>query len=92
MTTMPMLKTSWNVTIDFEENPDSTIATATLTAPTGRELKGTGRARRNPGDRPVARIGEEVACARALSQLTHSLLDYAATEIEMNVRRGDPVP
>lgn len=86
-----MLTANWTVDVRFEEDPSHTIATATLRTPSGRELRGTGRARRNPTDRPVASIGEEIACARAMSQLTHALLDYSADEIEMNVRRGDPV-
>jgi Rv2632c-like len=83
--------TTWIVEISFEEDPDFTQATAVLSAPDGRQLRGLGQARRNPDDRAVARIGEEVAGARALSSLAHELLDYAATEIEKNVRRGDPV-
>ena len=38
----------------------------------------------------MPRIGEEVAGARALSNLAHELLEYAANEIESNVRGGDP--
>ncbi|MGH8791042.1 MAG: DUF1876 domain-containing protein [Stackebrandtia sp.] len=87
-----MMTARWSIDIQFQEDPDHTIATASARMPNGREIHGTGRARRNPADRPVARIGEEVACARALSQLTHAMLDYAADEIEVNVRRGDPVP
>ena len=88
---MPMMTSNWTVDIDFEENPDHTVATASMRTSSGTTLTGTGKARRNPVDRPVARIGEEIACARALSQLTHALLDYAAGDIEVNVRRGDPV-
>lgn len=86
-----MLTTSWAVEVQFDEDPNHTIAIASMNTPAGRKLSGTGRARRNPGDRPVARIGEEIACARALSQLTHALLDHSANEIEVNVHRGDPV-
>lgn len=87
-----MMTSQWTVDVRFEEDPEHTIAVATMRTPSGRELTGTGRARRNPSDRPVARIGEEVACARALSGLTRALLDYSADEIEVNVRRGDPAP
>jgi hypothetical protein len=38
----------------------------------------------------MTQIGEEVAGARALSNLAHELLEYAAGEIESNVRRNDP--
>lgn len=86
-----MMTAQWNVDVHFEEDPEHTIATATLHTPDGRRLRGTGRARRNPSDRPMARIGEEIACARALSHLTHELLDYSSEEIEANVHRGAPV-
>jgi hypothetical protein len=83
--------TKWTVELKFDEDEDYTQAVATLRGPDGRQLRGLGQSRRNPDDRPVMRIGEEVAAARALSSLAHELLDYAASEIEMNVRRGDPV-
>lgn len=81
----------WTVELNFAEDEDFTEAVATLRAPGGRELRGLGQSRRNPDDKPVIHIGEEVAGARALSSLAHELLDYAASEIEMNIRRGDPV-
>ena len=83
--------TKWTIELNFDEDEDYTQAVATLRGPNGRELRGLGQSRRNPDDKPVSRIGEEVAGARALSSLAHELLDYAASEIEMNVRRGDPV-
>ena len=83
--------TRWTVEMAFDEDPNHTIAVATLRMANGRELSGRGQSRRNPHDRPVATIGEEVAGARALSNLAHELLEYAASEIETNVRRGDPV-
>jgi Domain of unknown function (DUF1876) len=75
---------AWTIELRFEEDPDRTHAIAVLRTPAGRELRGHGQARRNPVDRPVARIGEEVAGARALSNLAHELLEYAAGEIESN--------
>ena len=80
----------WSVELKFDEDEDYTQAVATMRSPNGRELRGLGQSRRNPDDKPVAQIGEEVAGARALSSLAHDLLDYAASEIERNVRRGDP--
>jgi Domain of unknown function (DUF1876) len=79
----------WTIELRFQEDPNHTHAVAVLRTPAGRELRGHGQARRNPVDRPVARIGEEVAGARALSNLAHELLEYAAGEIESNVRRAD---
>lgn len=81
--------TSWHVELDFREDVDHTQATAVLRTPAGRELRGYGQARRNPADRPEPVIGEEVAGARALSNLAHELLEYAAREIEKNVHGQD---
>jgi Domain of unknown function (DUF1876) len=71
----------WTVTVDIEETEDETQAKAMLDA-AGRNLGGWGRARRNPTDPSVPRVGEELAVARALSDLAHRLLDEAAHEIE----------
>ena len=43
---------------------------------------GHGPARRNPDAREVTQIGEEIAAARALSDLAHQLLGDAAGQIE----------
>lgn len=86
-----MVATTWAIEMRFEEDNDHTRATAVLRTPNGGELRGHGHSWRNPVDRPVARIGEEVAGARALSSLAHELIEHAADEIESNVSRGDPV-
>ncbi|HEX6245337.1 MAG TPA: DUF1876 domain-containing protein [Polyangiales bacterium] len=83
--------TTWTVELSFLEDADYTQAIATLRLPGGRELRGLGQAKRNPEDRAVVAIGEEVAGSRALSALAHELLSYAADEIEKNVLRDDPV-
>jgi Rv2632c-like len=76
----------WNVTIAFTEDDEKTRADAVLEA--GQlELRGWGRARRNPVDPDVPAVGEEVAAARALSELAHHLLDQAAHTIETWERR-----
>jgi hypothetical protein len=87
--TAPAMPT-WHVEVSFDEDRDRTQATALLRTPGGRELHGRGHARRNPADRPAPVIGEEVAAARALSDLAHELLEYAAAAIEANVHRDDP--
>ena len=50
--------------------------------PGGDELAGHGLARRNPADREVARIGAQIAAARAFSDLAGRLLHAAATGVE----------
>lgn len=87
---MTTATTTWHVELSFTEDVNQTLAVAVLRAPGNRELRGHGQARRNPADRPAPPIGEEVAGARALSNLAHELLEYAAAEIEANVHGGDP--
>jgi hypothetical protein len=71
---------SWPVEISLREEDRETHAEARLTAGVG--LVGHGLARCNPDDRDVMQIGEEIAAARALSDLAHRLLSYAAGQIE----------
>jgi hypothetical protein len=74
-------RVTWNLEFVFDETDDETRAKASLEIE-GTTLTGWGRARRNPVDPRVPRIGEELAAARALSDLSHQLLDVAAVEIE----------
>jgi hypothetical protein len=75
------LEREWAVTIVFTEDEDRTRADVVLDV-AGRHYHGWGRARRAPTDPDIPRIGEEIAAARALSQLAHELLEAAAEEIE----------
>jgi hypothetical protein len=72
----------WNVVIDIDEYENRTRAVATLHSRGTERLEGVGLARLNPADRGVPEIGDELAAARALSDLSHRLLDAAATDIE----------
>jgi hypothetical protein len=65
----------------LEEDDAETEARALLRMG-NREIGGWGRARRNPQDPMRPRVGEELAIARALSELSHKLVDAAAVEIE----------
>jgi hypothetical protein len=79
-TELPASKT-WSVQIDIGEHEGTTRATAHLRTGDKTSLTGTGSARRNPADPNVPEIGDELATARALSQLAHALLDAAADDI-----------
>jgi hypothetical protein len=72
----------WQVSLSVAETDGQTRAEARLVLPGGDPLAGRGVARRNPADREVARIGAEIAAARALSDLAGQLLQAAATAIE----------
>ena len=78
-TTMKPL--SWTVEITFSEDEDKTRADAILTG-SSNGLEGWGRARRNRADPEMPAVGEEIAAARALSDLSHHLLEQAAHNIE----------
>jgi hypothetical protein len=78
---MDAVKT-WTVQVDIDEHEDRTRAVARLRTDGSQSLAGTGLARLNPADRNVPQIGDELAVARALSELSHLLLDVAARDIE----------
>lgn len=73
---------TWRIELTFDEDDIRTDATARLQLPDGAELQAQGHARRNPADPARPKIGEEIASARALSDLVHQLLEKAAGEIE----------
>lgn len=71
----------WTISITFTEDENKTRADAVLQGGPV-ELRGWGRARRNPSDPDMPAVGEEIAAARALSDLSHHLLDQASHVIE----------
>ena len=72
----------WPVSLSVAEADGQTQAEVRLVMPGGGELAGHGLARRNPADREVARIGAQIAAARAFSDLAGRLLHAAATGVE----------
>ena len=72
----------WSVTLDVSAREDSTEAEARPPVSGGTDLTGHGTARRNPADENVTKIGEELAVARALSDLAHRLLREATADVE----------
>jgi hypothetical protein len=78
------------VTVEVSLSEDSTHTEAKATLRIGDvELQADGIARRNPTDPNVPVVGEELATARALSDLSHRLLETAAKAIEDFT--GEPV-
>jgi hypothetical protein len=78
---MSVTKT-WKVEIFIGEQDKRTYAEARLMPGQEVTLTGTGVARLNPEDRDVPEIGDELAVARALSELAHRLLHAAVDDIE----------
>ncbi|MEU1296836.1 DUF1876 domain-containing protein [Streptomyces sp. NPDC005840] len=76
----------WTTRIYLTEDGDETRARAVLTTQDSwrddtPRLVGRGTARRNPVDRTVPEIGDELAAGRALEDLAIRLHDVAADDI-----------
>ena len=75
-----MQPVGWQIEVAFQEDDYRGRGSASIARRV--ELRARGTARRNPDDPAQPQIGEEIAAARALSDLVHQLLDKAATQIE----------
>jgi hypothetical protein len=67
--------------LHLSEDDTNTTAFATLDL-RGEHFEGLGKARRSPGDPLMPVIGEELAIARALHQLTGAVMDAAQQKID----------
>ncbi|WP_306322099.1 MULTISPECIES: dsRBD fold-containing protein [unclassified Streptomyces] len=87
-----MTTKEWTVRIHLVEDGDVTRARAELTVP-GSSMKvfGHGSARRNPVDRPVPEIGDELAVGRALEDLALHVHDVAVDDFVDLAGPVDPV-
>ena len=83
-----MKSRTWHVEIYLFEEAGHTRADAVLRTDAGTERRHSGVARRNPGDRNVPEIGDELAACRALSGLAHDLLEATVSDVQQN----DPSP
>lgn len=79
---MSVTKKRWTVEIQITEDDRQTNAEARLTIDDLEALLGHGNARRNPNDSNVPMIGDELAAARALSNLAHLVLETAVQKLE----------
>jgi hypothetical protein len=71
--------------LHLSEDETETMALAVLNL-RGDHFESVGRARRNPIDPPMPVIGEELAIARALQDLTGHVMEAARTKIEQFLR------
>ncbi|MDF2575406.1 MAG: hypothetical protein K0S05_2318 [Agromyces sp.] len=78
----------WSITVDIDEEENTTLAHASLRTPAGQDVTGVGKAERNPLDPSVPEIGDELAVARALRNLAERLLH--ATEKDITSVTGEP--
>ena len=70
----------WTVDIYIGERDGHTSAEARLHTLDDAQLVGIGHARLGPHDEDIPEIGDELAAARALSELGHRLLLTAAAD------------
>ncbi|GGN51829.1 hypothetical protein FHR83_008826 [Actinoplanes campanulatus] len=80
---------TWTVeiTIDEHEDEDRTRAVAVLRTKARPQVRGVGVAYRSFRDREVPEIGDELASARALTDLAYQLLNVPSADIEAMVHR-----
>lgn len=79
----------WTVTVDIDEHEGRTRARARLHTRDTDRLVGVGTAHLDPADHDVPEIGDEIAVARALSDLGTRLLQTAAEDVATVT--GEPV-
>jgi hypothetical protein len=73
----------WRVDVFVDEIDDRTThAEARLFTDDETHLVGRGQARRDPHDRAVPEVGDEIAAGRALLDLAHALLGAAEADVE----------
>ncbi|MCQ4044993.1 DUF1876 domain-containing protein [Streptantibioticus rubrisoli] len=82
-----MADKSLTIEIGITEVEQITQAEAHLRGIGTSELVGRGTARCNPGDENIPDIGDELATARALNDLTHQLMHTATLDIEAHTSR-----
>ncbi|HEX6423789.1 MAG TPA: dsRBD fold-containing protein [Acidimicrobiales bacterium] len=79
-------RTSLRVDVAITEDADHCDAVARVRV-RDRDFSGWGRARRHPADPQMPLVGEELAVARALSDLSHQLVGAAADSLESALGR-----
>jgi hypothetical protein len=74
----------WTVDIVLDEQPGQRTTRAEARLHTGDpiDVRGVGRSWRNPSDADLPEIGDELAVARALSDLADHLRAVAAGDVE----------
>lgn len=78
--------TTCQVDVMIEELDERTRAKARLSW-AGRKFVGIGLSRLDPADEPVARIGDELAIARALSDLANQLFALTSNDIQASTHQ-----
>jgi hypothetical protein len=82
----------WTIEIFIDEHDGKTRAKARLQTKGAKPITGVGLARCSPVDRDIPEIGDELATARALSDLSHKLFDATVDDIEAVTHRPAVIP
>ena len=76
------------IQVHLVERESETTADVTLSLESGVQVQGHGAAHRHPRDGDVPEIGDELATARALSELAHRLVEVASETISRREHRN----
>jgi hypothetical protein len=76
------------IQVHLVERESETTADVTLRMESGEQVQGHGVAHRHPRDGDVPEIGDELATARALSELSHRLVEVASETISRREHRS----
>jgi Domain of unknown function (DUF1876) len=79
-------KKTWHLDAVVDEHEKRTRAKVRLSWH-GNTLVGVGLARLDPADEPVAAIGDELALARALSDLACQLFELTVNDVEASTHK-----
>jgi Domain of unknown function (DUF1876) len=79
-------KKTWHLDAVVDEHEKRTRAKVRLSWH-GNKLVGVGLARLDPADEPVAAIGDELALARALSDLACQLFELTVNDVEASTHK-----
>jgi hypothetical protein len=82
--------TEWPVHVYLSEDGDTTTARVVIST-RDNTLSAVGVATRNPHDKAVPEIGDEIAVGRAFAELGRMLLGAAVTDVASNVEDPEPV-
>ncbi|OSC24447.1 hypothetical protein B8W69_21585 [Mycobacterium vulneris] len=80
---------SYQIDVLIEERSEERTRAKARIPWAGTDLVGIGLARLDPADEPVTRIGDELAVARALSDLADQL--FAMTSADIQASTHEPV-
>ena len=75
------------IQVHLVERETDTTADVMLTLESGVKVRGHGTAHRHPRDADVPEVGDELAAARALSELSHRLVEVASETISRHEQR-----